>query len=93
MSAAAVALTVAPAATVREARPEDVPALAAIVRHYITTSAALWVLEPPTDEEYRVAFDASRAAGYPILVASEASTDSVVGYASAGTFRARYATA
>jgi L-amino acid N-acyltransferase YncA len=74
---------------VREATPQDVPAIAAIVRHYVATSAALWVLEPPTDAEYRATFTANTAAGYPVLVAVDGKSGAVVGYASAAAFRAR----
>jgi L-amino acid N-acyltransferase YncA len=68
---------------VREPHDGDFGALAAITNHYIATTAIHFGYEPVTDAELR-----EHASGrFPWFVAEDAGA--VVGYAKAGTWRAR----
>lgn len=73
--------------TVREAQPSDIPAIAAIYRHWVETSTASFELAAPDEAEMQRRFDAVRAGGYPYLVAEAGGT--VAGYAYAGAYRPR----
>lgn len=73
-------------ADVRDARAEDLPRILTIYNDVIATSTAVYREDPATLDDRRQWFDARRAAGYPIIVATDAS--GVVGFASYGDFRA-----
>jgi L-amino acid N-acyltransferase YncA len=69
---------------IREPRDDDFAALAAITNHYIATTAIHFGYEPVTEAELR-----EHASGrFPWLVADD---DGAIGYAKAGTWRARAA--
>jgi L-amino acid N-acyltransferase YncA len=73
---------------IRESRPDDVPAIAAIYRHAVLHGNASFELEPPTVEEMARRRDALLAAGYPYLVAED-TAGQVAGYCYAGAYRPR----
>src|SRR5262245_8653008 len=72
---------------IREVGPDDIPAVAAIYRHAVLTGSASFELEPPDEAEMLRRHDALIAGGYPYLVAARGGD--VLGYAYAGTYRAR----
>ncbi|HEX4386103.1 MAG TPA: GNAT family N-acetyltransferase [Myxococcales bacterium] len=71
---------------VRDATAEDLPQILAIYNDVIANTTAVWTEEPATLEDRQAWFAGRKAAGYPILVASEGG--SVSGFASFGDFRA-----
>lgn len=75
--------------TIRDARPDDVPALLDIYRPFVTGSAVSFELEPPPIEEFaaRVAHAQTRWA----WLVAEDDSGVVAGYAYAGAFRTRAA--
>jgi L-amino acid N-acyltransferase len=70
---------------VRDAGEDDVPAILAIANEVVATSAAIWRDDPETLDERLAWFRRRTAAGYPVLVATDAS--GVGGFASYGPFR------
>jgi phosphinothricin acetyltransferase len=72
----------------RAARAEDLDAIASITNYYIETSTIHFAYEPLTRSAFEELWRAS-AGRFPWLVAEEAGA--VVGYAKAGTWRARAA--
>lgn len=73
------------AAHIRDATPEDLPAILAIFNDVIATTTAVYFLQPVTLDERRTWFEARRKAGYPVLVADDGGA--VLGFASFGEFR------
>jgi phosphinothricin acetyltransferase len=73
---------------VRVAVADDVPAIAAIYAHHVETGTASFELDPPTVDEMRRRFAVAADGGYPFFVAADAA-GRVVGYAYAGSYRAR----
>jgi L-amino acid N-acyltransferase YncA len=73
---------------IRDSRPADVPAITAIFGHAVLHGNASFELVPPDATEVARRRDALLAAGFPHLVAEDA-TGRVVGYCSAGTYRPR----
>jgi len=73
----------------RDARPEDLPAITAIYAHHVRTGAASFETEPPDEAEMRERYEAIRSKGLPWLVAELGGR--VAGYAYAGLYRARFA--
>jgi L-amino acid N-acyltransferase len=71
---------------VRDATQEDLQQILAIYNHVIANTTAVWTEEPATLEDRQAWFAGRKAAGYPILVASDGSA--VLGFASFGDFRA-----
>jgi phosphinothricin acetyltransferase len=72
--------------TLRDAKPEDLPAIGGILNHEIRSGTATWTEAAKTPEDLAAWLDGRRAAGLPVLVAE---ADGVVaGYASYGPFRA-----
>ena len=71
---------------VRDATLEDLAQILAIYNHVIANTTAVWTEEQATLADRQVWFAGRKAAGYPILVASEASA--ILGFASFGDFRA-----
>jgi phosphinothricin acetyltransferase len=78
-----------PSIAIRAAHPDDLAAIQAIYAHYVTTSVASFETVPPDLAEMSQRFVAIRARGFPYLVAEI--DGAVVGYAYAGTYRARAA--
>lgn len=74
-------------AAIRPARPEDMPAIAAIYGRAVETGTASFELEPPDAGEMARRHDALVAAGYPYLVAETGGA--LAGYAYAGPYRPR----
>jgi L-amino acid N-acyltransferase YncA len=72
---------------IRDSVPSDVPAIAAIYGHAVLHGNASFELEPPDEAEVALRRDALLAGGFPFLVAEDAGI--VVGYSSAGMYRAR----
>jgi L-amino acid N-acyltransferase YncA len=72
---------------IRDSRPDDTPAIAAIYGHWVTHGLASFELDPPDGEEIARRRDAILAAGYPHLVAER--NGQVIGYAYASAYRPR----
>ena len=70
---------------VRDARPDDVPAVLAIYNRVMATSTAIYREEPATLDAHLEWYRARTAQGYPVLVATDAA--GVAGFASFGDFR------
>ena len=70
---------------IRDASDDDVPGILAIYNDVIATSTAVYREDPATLDDRQQWFDARRAQGYPVLVATDDS--GVVGFASYGDFR------
>jgi phosphinothricin acetyltransferase len=73
---------------VRAAAAADVPAIAAIYAHHVTTGTASFELAAPTADEMMRRFEAAADGDYPYFVATDAK-GRVIGYAYAGAYRAR----
>lgn len=74
---------------VRDATPDDAPAIQAIYAHHVTTGLASFEEEPPTVAEMIARQAAARAAGHPYLVAER--EGEILGYAYATAYRPRRA--
>ena len=72
---------------IRAAAVGDMPAAVLIYRHYVLESTASFELTRPDGREMQGRFAGIRGAGLPYLIAAVGSE--VVGYAYAGTYRAR----
>ena len=72
--------------TIRDAADADLPAMLETYNDLIATTTSIYRDEPATIEERRSFFEARTKAGYPVIVAEDAS--GVIGYASFGDFRA-----
>jgi phosphinothricin acetyltransferase len=77
------------AVTIRDWRPADAAACAAIYAPYVAGTTVSFEIEPPSAAELARRFLALQADGFPVLVAEAG--DALAGYAYAGTFRARAA--
>lgn len=75
--------------SIRDWRPADAAACAAIYAPYVAGTTVSFELDPPSADELARRFRALQAEGYPVLVADDGGA--VAGYAYAGTFRARAA--
>ncbi|MDQ0249505.1 phosphinothricin acetyltransferase [Sphingomonas kyeonggiensis] len=77
---------------VRDARPDDTPAIAAIYAHHVLHGTATFDTEPPSVDSWRAKILDIRARGWPMLVSER--DGAVTGYAYATQFRDRpaYAT-
>ncbi|MQR99331.1 GNAT family N-acetyltransferase [Gluconobacter sp. AC10] len=72
---------------IREAGPDDLPAILRITNDAIENTDALWITTPFTLEQRRQWFEDRLAQGYPVLVVVD--PDGVIaGYGSYGAFRA-----
>ena len=71
---------------IRDATLEDLEPILAIYNHVIANTTAVWTEEADSLAGRKAWFEGRRAAGYPILVASDASA--ILGFASFGDFRA-----
>lgn len=72
---------------VRDARPDDAPAIAAIYAHYVHTSVATFETEPPTTADWLDTIAAQREHGLPFVVGEDGAK--VVGYAFLKRWRPR----
>lgn len=81
---------VPPALPVRPSTEADLPAIAAIYRHHVTTGLASFEDTPPDLAELARRREAVLASGLPWLVAADAS-GMLLGYAYAGLYRPRSA--
>lgn len=81
------------AVSVRDARDEDVPAMAAIYSQHVLHGLATFEVEPPDEAEMGRRLHDLTGHGFPWLVAETASEPlrGVVGYAYVGPYRARIA--
>jgi len=75
--------------TIRDATPDDIPAIQAIYAHHVLHGLASFEEVPPGLDEMRARFEAVRAAGKPYIVAEI--EGAVAGYGYAGNYRARSA--
>lgn len=76
----------APPPEIRDAAPEDAPAIGAILNRAIADTTASWTLSPKTDAEIADWLAARREAGWPVLVAAEPG-GAALAYAALGPFR------
>lgn len=74
---------------IRDARPEDLPAITAIYAHHVLSGTASFETEPPGEAEMLERFEAITGRGLPYLVAEWG--ERVAGYAYASLYRARFA--
>src|SRR6478672_8110797 len=74
---------------IRDARPDDAAAIAAIYGHHVLHGTASYDLEPPPAEFHRDKIQRIGAAGWPFIVAERRSA--IVGYAYVTQFRDREA--
>jgi phosphinothricin acetyltransferase len=74
-------------ARIRTVTPDDLEAVNDIYNHYVRTSHATFDLEAMTVERRRAWLDEHDPHRHPVLVATR--DERIVGYASAGRFRAR----
>lgn len=72
---------------IRPGEEADIPAIAAIYAHHVRTGTASFETDPPAEQEMRRRRADLIQRGYPYLVA--ASDAAVLGYAYAGSYRAR----
>lgn len=72
---------------VRDAGPDDLPAILRITNDAIENTDALWITTPFTLEQRRQWFKDRTMQGYPVLVAVDAAGE-IAGYGSYGSFRA-----
>jgi phosphinothricin acetyltransferase len=72
---------------VRSAGPSDIPAIAAIYKHYVENSTCTLELKAPSESNMLDRFMRITGGDYPFLVASRAGE--VLGYAYAASFRTR----
>jgi phosphinothricin acetyltransferase len=72
---------------VRDARPSDLPEIAAIYGWHVRTGLASFETEPPGEEEMRSRFDAVRGKGLPYLACEIEGR--VAGFAYASPYRSR----
>lgn len=75
--------------TIRDATPDDIPAIQAIYAHHVLHGLASFEEVPPGIDEMRSRFEAVRADGKPYIVAEV--DGAVAGYGYAGAYRARSA--
>jgi L-amino acid N-acyltransferase YncA len=73
--------------SIREARPGDGEAIAAIYAHHVLHGTASFEEEPPSVEAWREKIDALASRRWPFIVAHDG--DDVLGYAYATQFRDR----
>ena len=76
------------APAIRDSRPDDVPAIAAIYAHWVETGRASFELSPPSGAEMAARREAILAGGYPHLVATDGA-GAVLGYAYVSAYRPR----
>ena len=74
--------------TIRDSRPEDIPALTRIYAHWVEHGRASFELTPPGEAEMAARREAVLAGGYPHLVAVD-EAGVVLGYAYASAYRPR----
>lgn len=74
--------------TLREARAEDLPAIAAIYSESVLNGVASYELVPPDLAEMRNRFETIAGQGYP-YIAAEDGDGRLIGYAYASPFRSR----
>jgi phosphinothricin acetyltransferase len=82
-----ISTTQIPMTQIRPARPDDIPAIAAIYAHAVIHGTASFELAPPDAAEMTRRFEALASGGYPYLVAQAEGT--ILGYAYAGPYRPR----
>ena len=75
--------------TIRDATPDDLPAIQAIYAHHVLHGLASFEEVPPDLAEMRARFEAVRAAGKPYIVAEVGGA--IAGYGYASNYRARSA--
>src|SRR5688572_8904974 len=73
---------------VRDARPDDAPAIAEIYAQEVLHGTASYEIEPPSADEIGRRMAAGTEAGHPWLVAVDAA-GRIMGYAYASGYRAR----
>ncbi len=73
--------------TLRDARPDDLPAIAAIYAESVENGVASYELVPPSLSEMTGRFEAITGQGYPYVVAVEEGR--LLGFAYASAFRTR----
>lgn len=72
-----------------EAEPADSADLQALYAHHVRTGTATFELEPPSTDDMARRLETVRNAGLPWLLARDTHSGALLGYAYAGSFRAR----
>jgi L-amino acid N-acyltransferase YncA len=80
----------APAFTIRDSLPEDMPAIAAVYAHHVRFGLGSFEEEPPSQAELARRREEVLARGLPYLVAADGA-GAVLGYAYASPYRTRSA--
>jgi phosphinothricin acetyltransferase len=75
--------------SLRPAAEGDIPAISAIYREAVLYGTASFELEPPDVAEMLARYQAITQNGFPYIVAIDDTTNHLLGYAYAGTFRGR----
>lgn len=76
-------------ANLRTANRGDLDAITAIYAHHVVHGTGTFELTPPSAEEMAARFDRLTTDGYPWLVVTNPTTDTVLGYGYLGPFRER----
>lgn len=75
--------------TIRDVVPDDVAAITAIYAHAVIYGTASFELDPPDEAEMARRMGALVGQGFPYVVAVDAQSGALLGYAYAGLFRTR----
>ena len=73
--------------SIRRARPEDVPQVNSIHKHYVEKTVITFVTEANTDEAALANYEKTNEQGLPYLVATDADNQTVLGYCYVSQFR------
>lgn len=74
--------------SIRDAEPNDLPAITEIYRESVLNGTATYELDPPDQEEMKTRFETITGRGYPYVVAA-GEDGAILGYAYASAFRTR----
>lgn len=75
--------------SIRDVSQSDVEPITAIYAHAVIHGTASFELDPPDASEMRARIEAITAKGFPYIVAIDDETGLLLGYAYAGSYRAR----
>ena len=75
--------------SIRPARSSDIAGITAIYRHAVLHGTASFEIAPPDDAEMARRFATVTGGGFPYLVAVDAASGAVLGYAYVSAYRAR----
>ena len=73
--------------TVRPGKPEDIPRVNAIHKHYVENTVITFVTEPNSDQAALDNYNKVKKEGLPYIVAEDNETQAILGYAYVSAFR------